>query len=91
MHANIACTFSNNFDDLQTALIEALLNALAVLFPGVDLAIAATVHLDSGPEIESGRRAEELLKVFWMCGLREKGEDAPSIVIDQNNSQIEFM
>ena len=88
MHFDIACTLSLNLDNMQTTRMQAPAHELAELLPGFYLLILTTVHLHCEAEIQPRRRTEKLFKMLWIGGLRQEGEDPPSVVVDQHDSEV---
>src|SRR5579859_1469732 len=91
MHTHIAGAFSWHLDDMQATFRQPLTHDLPKLLPGCDTLEVAAIHAHDWLEIQSSWRTKELLKVLRIGGLRQEGEDAAAIIIDQHNHQVQTM
>src|SRR5258707_11461480 len=89
MHGNVTGALGRYLDDVQSARVQSAVQRLAKLIPGGHALKAAAVHFHDRAKIQAGGRAEKLLEVLWVCSLGQEGEDAPAIVVDQDNDQVQ--
>ncbi len=68
-----------------------MLEELAELLPGFGMLKCSSKHLDDGTKIQSGWRAKELFKMLRVGGLWQEGEDTATIIIHQENYQVELV
>src|SRR5271157_2880966 len=91
MHLNITCSLCRYFDDMKSAVCETVCNSLTEFFPCCNALELPAVHLNYRMKIQSNWNTKELFKVFWIVCLWQEGKDATTIIIDQNNCQIEMV
>ena len=92
MHCDVLARSVRHLDHMQAAALHSPgSHGVAELLPARRLLIAGRRTSPRRAKIQASGRAEKLLKMLWIGGLRQEGENAPAVVVQQHDGSVQAM
>ena len=91
MQEHVRLAVSSDFDQVHARRAEGFADGGAELIRVFYAAVGEVVHLGRVSKVQSMRRAEQLLEVLALFSLRQEGEDAAAVVVQQDDGRAEIV